>query len=371
MSLGISPSDFVTLPQFAWRIYNVLKDAPEVHKALSQEVLSLQQILVKVEAKINKKARNLVQEDLEQLNGISQGCKNVLEEVESMLDVYKREDPGVSFGRIRFATKDVALIRSRIAAQVDRLNAFNGILMVSSQDRTERKLDKVIAALKRRESMISIETMASVLHRRQGWETFGRALEDEGITLKMVQERVVRLLRAEASDNAANDEVAVKLASFSSESMDRAPKDASAENLVESPPAMKQNLEELNVNNFDHPSNVVHTNSQHKKFPKIKPLVDGPDQFKPRTDRSSMASRPSGGTLFVSRNRLDGASFQAAIEIIAGTRSNGAHSAQAHRKDHNPATIRMSVQYNPIDFKNVLKQHPATNFGAYSQKRRP
>ena len=375
--IGLSPSDFVTVPQLAWRVYTVLRDAPGAHKALSQEVLSLQQILAKVETNINNKTRNLDQEDVEQLNEISRSCKEVLEDVDSMLQAYKADDRGLLLGRIKFATKDIALIRSRIAAQVDRLNAFNGFLVLSSQDRTERKLDKVIELLKRRGSVISIESMASVLHKKQGWETFGRALEDEGVTLKMVQERhsfAVRFLaaavdRAVASDNAANDEVAVKIASFNSQLMVHASEDASTESLIDCLAASNENMdEELNPNNFDDPSqNVPHRSFRSKHFPEIDQLGGGPERFKLQTDRYSMSSRSSGRTLFVGRNRLNSASFQTAIEIVAGARGTDVHSAQTHEK-HNPAILRMSVQYNPIDFKNVLKQHSATNFGTYFQR---
>lgn len=189
MSFGFGISDFVTVPQLAWQVYSSLKDAPEDHKTLLEDVLSLHEVLVQVEGKVEKQNDSLAAREWAQLHDISKRCKEALEDIRSMLRKYQMEGRGKAWNRVKFAGKDTASVRTRIAAQVDRLNTFNGFLLLSAHNRTERKIDKIIATLKRRGSVVSVETVASVMDEGRGWKFFGRALEEQGITLQMVQER--------------------------------------------------------------------------------------------------------------------------------------------------------------------------------------
>ena len=189
MSFGFGISDFVTAPQLAWQVYSSLKGAPEEHKALLEDVRSLHGVLVQVEHKVEKQKDALGTPEWKQLQDITRRCKEVLEDVRSMLGKYQMDGRGKAWSRIKFASKDMASVKTRIAAQVDRLNTFNGFLLLSAQNRTERKIEKIIATLKRRGSVVSVETVAHVIDKDRGWELFGRALEGRGITLQMVQER--------------------------------------------------------------------------------------------------------------------------------------------------------------------------------------
>ena len=189
MSFGFGISDSVTVPQLAWQVYSSLKDAPEDHKILLEDVLSLHEVLVEVEGKVAKQEDSLAAREWAQLQDISKRCKEALEDIRNMLRKYQMEGRGKAWNRVKFAGKDTASVRTRIAAQVDRLNTFNGFLLLSAHNRTERKIDKIVATLKHRGSVVSLETVASVMDEGRGWKFFGRALEDQGITLQMVQER--------------------------------------------------------------------------------------------------------------------------------------------------------------------------------------
>ena len=189
MSFGFGVTDFVAVSQLAWHVYSSLKDAPEEHKTLLEDVISLHEVLTQVEGKVERQKDSLTSREWTQLKDISTKCKETLEDIRSMLRKYQMEGRGKSWNRVKFAGKDTAPIRTRIAAQVDRLNTFNGFLLLSAQSRTERKIDRIITTLKRRGSVVSIENMAIVMDEDQGWKEFGQALEEQGITLQMVQER--------------------------------------------------------------------------------------------------------------------------------------------------------------------------------------
>ena len=189
MSFGFGISDFVTVPQLAWQVYSSLKEAPEEHKTLLEDVLSLHKVLIQVEGKVEKQNDSLAAREWAQLQDIARRCKDVLEDIRSMLRRYPMDGRGKTWSRAKFAGKDTTPIRTRIAAQVDQLSTFNGVLLLSAQTRTERKIDKIISTLKRRGSVVSVESVASVMDEDRGWETFGRALEAQGITLQMVHER--------------------------------------------------------------------------------------------------------------------------------------------------------------------------------------
>ena len=369
----VSANDFVALPQFAWHVYTALRDAPKDYNALSDDVLALRQVLFRTEDNMTKIKRSLENGELEQLGDISRGCKRVLKEVEELLKGCNLTN-GVSWGRIKFAAEDAVLIRSRISAQVNRLNAFNGLLILSSQSRTEEKLDKVIATLKRRGSIVSVDSITVALRENQGWRTFGRALEDEGITLQMVQDRhhsFIRLLaaavgREEASNRTTNSEAASNIdRSYQTSFGPEVTKKSATSSSDESTPKIQKESKffEPGTNKGLMVTGIVdkiHNEPRHE----LDSLGRSASLSKRRTSSvsSSSSATTKGYSLLTSRHRLDNASFQAAIEAIAATK-------RKQSLDFRSSGTKMSVQYDPIDFENVLRLHPATCVGAYSSWR--
>ncbi|KAL8696639.1 MAG: hypothetical protein Q9201_007558 [Fulgogasparrea decipioides] len=186
MSFGLSISDLVVLPKLAWDVYSALKDAPGNHTALSDEVLSLHGILVGIGDIAQKLRKPLRPSERIELGEIIKGCQSALNDAETLLKKYPVEKGRTrAWARAKFAAADLTAIRLRIAAQIDRLDAYNNMLMVSSQARNERKVEKVIGALRRQGSVISIDSTSSCSSAEQSWSDFGRALEKQGITLQM------------------------------------------------------------------------------------------------------------------------------------------------------------------------------------------
>lgn len=186
MSFGLSATDLIALPKLAWDIYNALKEAPGNHKALSDEVLSLHEILVRISENTQRLKRTLRSNERTELGRIVTRCKSVLDDAETTLQLYSvRKGRSRVWARAKFASADLTPVRLRIAAQVDRLNAYNNVLIMSTQARTERKVEKVIGALRRQGSVISMDSTSSCSSTEQSWSNFGRALEGQGITLQM------------------------------------------------------------------------------------------------------------------------------------------------------------------------------------------
>lgn len=398
----VSANDFVALPQFAWHVYTALRDAPKDYNALSDDVLALQQVLFRAEDNMTKMKRGLEERELEQLRDIARGCKRVLEEVEALLKGCNLTNRGVTWGRVKFAAEDTVLVRSRLSAQVNKLNVFNGLLILSSQNRTEEKLDKVIATLKRRGSVISVDSMADVLHEDQGWCIFGRALEDEGITLQMAQDRhhsFIRLLAAAVGREAASNHITNSEEDLNTyDSSQGSPAaavggeetnnhNANTEEALNTPDSFRSSFGAEIISGSARSSFDESTPKMQREIKDLEPGVQkglvvtgildkiqnqplyesdssrslaSPAKRRTSSTSSSSSIMARGYNLLTSRHRLDNASFQAAIEAIAETKRK-----PSLDKDLWSSSVKTSVQYNPIDFENVLRLHPATCVGAY------
>jgi hypothetical protein len=87
MSFGYSVGDIVLLGQLAWKAYRSCKDAPESFKNVSQEVLSLHAILREIEETFS--GQTLLSTRQDNLKKIGDGCRNVLEELQGLVDKYE------------------------------------------------------------------------------------------------------------------------------------------------------------------------------------------------------------------------------------------------------------------------------------------
>ncbi|KAL9576247.1 MAG: hypothetical protein Q9212_007260 [Teloschistes hypoglaucus] len=61
-------------------------------------------------------------------------------------------------------------------------------MLLRSQARTERKIGRIMEALRRQGSVISTDSESTCSDTEQSWSRFGRAFEEEGITLDMAIE---------------------------------------------------------------------------------------------------------------------------------------------------------------------------------------
>ncbi|KAL8661975.1 MAG: hypothetical protein Q9202_005101 [Teloschistes flavicans] len=189
MSLGFSVADFITLPQLAYKVYTALKDAPGNHKALSDEVLSLHEALIRLADNSPNPRKHLRSRDREEFTQVVTCCNNALSDVEAILERYPfRKGKARVWARARFAAVHLTPLRLRIAAQVDRLHTYNDMVLSRCQARTERKIGRIIEALRSQDSVILTDSESICSSIEESWSEFGRALEEEGITLPMAIE---------------------------------------------------------------------------------------------------------------------------------------------------------------------------------------
>jgi hypothetical protein len=124
MSFGYGIGDCVALGQLAWRVYKSYKDAPEHFKNISLEVLSLHAVLREVEENIS--AQTLPVTRQANLQTIGDGCRNVLEDLQSLVDRY--ESLGTqskrTWDRMKWGHESIAELRSRLTSNTVLLTAF-------------------------------------------------------------------------------------------------------------------------------------------------------------------------------------------------------------------------------------------------------
>lgn len=124
MSFGYSVGDFAALGQFAWHVYKSCKDAPESFKNMSLEVLSLHAVLKEVEETLS--GYPLSQSRQASLETITNGCQEVLQDLQSLVDRYQSlgSQTKRSWDRLRWHSNDIAELRARLTSNTVLLTAF-------------------------------------------------------------------------------------------------------------------------------------------------------------------------------------------------------------------------------------------------------
>ena len=87
MSFGLSASDCVALPSFAWQVYKTCRDSPDALTEPSSEVASLHAALCEVNALVGQ--RSLSDANSKRLGVVLKGCHDVLKALEAQLAKYK------------------------------------------------------------------------------------------------------------------------------------------------------------------------------------------------------------------------------------------------------------------------------------------
>ncbi|KFY18128.1 hypothetical protein V492_00128 [Pseudogymnoascus sp. VKM F-4246] len=135
MSFGFSVGDFIAAIQLAIKIQKDFADAPSQFKAVSDEVRSLSIVLQ--DAAVAFPDQELDNERKRSLEDIDRGCRNVLDELQRIIDKNIELSPeSGSVGkrikrvwkRLNWKPEDINQLRSRISTNISLLNAFNGQL---------------------------------------------------------------------------------------------------------------------------------------------------------------------------------------------------------------------------------------------------
>ncbi|KFY32155.1 hypothetical protein V493_00461 [Pseudogymnoascus sp. VKM F-4281 (FW-2241)] len=135
MSFGFSVGDFITVLQLAFKIRQEFVDAPIQFKAVSDEVRTLSIVLQ--DAVVALQNRELDTKQRRDLEDIDKGCRNVLDELQRILNknIELSPESGVVGKRIKRVWKrlywkqeDIDQLRSRVITNISLLDAFNGRL---------------------------------------------------------------------------------------------------------------------------------------------------------------------------------------------------------------------------------------------------
>jgi hypothetical protein len=126
MSFGYGVGDVIAVTTLAWNIYKMCKESPGVYKTISSETLSLHVVLRETdELIVEETARDA--EAATRLNQISMGCKEVLDDLQGLLDKYNSLGTQAqrTWDRMEFGMEDIATIRSRLISHAGMLTAYN------------------------------------------------------------------------------------------------------------------------------------------------------------------------------------------------------------------------------------------------------
>lgn len=123
--IGLSVGDIFLISSLAWRVYRLCRDSSNEFKALSTEVASLHIVLKETEDQIQQ---NNVEKGYEaRLLVIADGCKDVLEDLESFLSKYESLATKTqrTWDRLRWGSEDARKLRERLVSNTVLLTAFN------------------------------------------------------------------------------------------------------------------------------------------------------------------------------------------------------------------------------------------------------
>ncbi|KFZ16434.1 hypothetical protein V501_02227 [Pseudogymnoascus sp. VKM F-4519 (FW-2642)] len=135
MSFGFSVGDFIAAIQLANKIWKEFVGAPSQFKAISDEIRSL--LIVLQDADVAYPNQELSVDQKRDLEGIDKGCRNVLDELQQIVDKNSEVDSecgSVSkrikrvWKRLSWKPEDINELRGRISTNISLLNAFNGRL---------------------------------------------------------------------------------------------------------------------------------------------------------------------------------------------------------------------------------------------------
>lgn len=126
MSFGWGVGDIIAVSRLALDVYTAYKDAPEHYRHISKEVRSLQIIINK--AVQHFEHATLSGSDLKEGQEVLEGCRGVLEDLNSLIGKYKSllasSKPRQVFKRVKLGGEDITALRVRLISNTVLLNGF-------------------------------------------------------------------------------------------------------------------------------------------------------------------------------------------------------------------------------------------------------
>ena len=125
MSFGYGVGDIVAISGLALKVYTAYKDAPGDYQHIADEVNSLHIIIKKAAQHFDRST--LSDNDWQEGQEVLKGCKNVLEELDSLIVKYNSlasASTGQVLQRIKLGAEDIAALRARLTSNTTLLSSF-------------------------------------------------------------------------------------------------------------------------------------------------------------------------------------------------------------------------------------------------------
>ncbi|TAQ83149.1 hypothetical protein B7494_g8527 [Chlorociboria aeruginascens] len=172
--------DLIAVGQLAWTVYKSCRDAPESFGKISLEVSSLYAVLEHVKETFS--GHQLSETERNRLRIITDGCNDVLRDLQSLIDKYQTlgTKSKRTWDRMRWNSECISELRARISSNVGMLQT----LISSSQFTVEKTLCRFLHDLQvgRHESTILTAESLST-GEKESWRNIRKELDDIGITL--------------------------------------------------------------------------------------------------------------------------------------------------------------------------------------------
>ena len=192
MSFGFSISDIALLAQLTTRTYDGWKKACGDYASITCDLVVLQTLLrrMETEAKAPNSLFTRNADDVRGWKSLSKGCRNVVMELEAILDKYRSLSTNRrrNWDRIRLGNKNLDSLGQELVKRTASLAAFASIVGVSSQARVEnevfpelvQKIDDIAEQV--RKGNASVNTMTTYANDDKGvWREFRRDMISSGI----------------------------------------------------------------------------------------------------------------------------------------------------------------------------------------------
>lgn len=129
MSFGIGAGDIILLGTLTWKLYKSCKESSTEFRRISSEVASLHVVIKETEEYV-KETQGLSPTRDARLHILIDGCKDVMTQLEILLNNYERLGTQAqrSWDRMRWGLEELADVRSRIITNTTLLTAFNSSL---------------------------------------------------------------------------------------------------------------------------------------------------------------------------------------------------------------------------------------------------
>ncbi|KAK7885755.1 hypothetical protein LTR67_010107 [Exophiala xenobiotica] len=197
MALPIGIGDFITVCTAAYKVLDRCRASVSEFRELSKEVASLELILGEIQSfwtKQKARGHDLPEETKIGLSKISSGCREVLDELNALLNKHRELGKGQSWRqRLKWAPKDIGPMRHKLMLQTINLNTFHAAsVLLTTADAQEKSQAQILLAVntihkdyedgRRRKPALSQATVEDIDHdESEAWEGITREIEGENV----------------------------------------------------------------------------------------------------------------------------------------------------------------------------------------------